>query len=73
MRLPSLKPRDVVKVLKRVGFEEQRQTGSHLIMMHREKRRGKNKRGKADADERERIRLDAAADERDGFEARKGA
>ncbi|OGY32720.1 MAG: hypothetical protein A3C02_03750 [Candidatus Andersenbacteria bacterium RIFCSPHIGHO2_02_FULL_45_11] len=39
MRLPSLKPRDVVKALKRAGFEEQRQTGSHLIMVHRTKRR----------------------------------
>lgn len=39
MRLPSLKPRDVVRALKTVGFEEQRQTGSHLIMIHRAKRR----------------------------------
>ncbi|HLC49643.1 MAG TPA: type II toxin-antitoxin system HicA family toxin [Candidatus Andersenbacteria bacterium] len=39
MRLPSLKPRDVVRALKEVGFEEQRQTGSHLIMAHRSKRR----------------------------------
>ncbi len=39
MRLPSLKPREVVRALKKVGFEEQRQTGSHLIMVHREKRR----------------------------------
>lgn len=39
MRLPSLKPREVVRVLKRTGFEEQRQTGSHLIMVHRERRR----------------------------------
>ncbi|OGY35970.1 MAG: hypothetical protein A3E36_00465 [Candidatus Andersenbacteria bacterium RIFCSPHIGHO2_12_FULL_45_11b] len=39
MRLPSLKPRDVVKVLKRIGFVEHRQTGSHLILVHRTKRR----------------------------------
>lgn len=39
MRLPSVKPREVLRVLKKVGFEEQRQTGSHLIMIHREKRR----------------------------------
>ncbi|MEK7499041.1 MAG: type II toxin-antitoxin system HicA family toxin [Patescibacteria group bacterium] len=39
MRLPSLKPRDVVRALKQIGFEEQRQTGSHLIMVHRQKRK----------------------------------
>ena len=39
MRLPSLKPREVVKALKRIGFEERRQTGSHLIMVHQEKKR----------------------------------
>lgn len=39
MRLPSVKSREVVKVLKRIGFEEQRQTGSHLIMVHRIRRR----------------------------------
>lgn len=38
MRLPSVKPREVLRVLKKVGFEEQRQTGSHLIMVHLEKR-----------------------------------
>lgn len=38
MRLPSLKPREVIRALKRVGFEEQRQTGSHLIMVYRAKR-----------------------------------
>ncbi len=39
MRLPSLKPKDVVRALKKVGFEEHRQTGSHLMMVHRGERR----------------------------------
>lgn len=39
MRLPSVKPREVVKVLRRIGFEEHRQTGSHLIMVHRGEKR----------------------------------
>lgn len=36
MRLPSLTPRQVIKVLKQVGFVEARQTGSHLILAHKE-------------------------------------
>ena len=35
MRLPALKPREVIKILKKVGFEEARQTGSHLILVNR--------------------------------------
>jgi len=31
-RLPSLKPRDVVKKLKKLGFTEHHQEGSHLTM-----------------------------------------
>jgi len=31
-RLPSVRPREVVAVLKRAGFIEERQNGSHLIM-----------------------------------------
>ncbi len=38
-RLPSLKPRDVIRALEKAGFERQRQTGSHVIMAHKEKRR----------------------------------
>jgi mRNA interferase HicA len=34
MRLPTLKPREVVRVLKRAGFIETRQTGSHLMLRH---------------------------------------
>lgn len=33
-KLPALKPRDVVKKLKRLGFEEHHQVGSHLTMKH---------------------------------------
>lgn len=31
-RLPSLKPREVVSVLKKAGFVESHYTGSHLIL-----------------------------------------
>lgn len=31
-KLPSVKPKQVIKVLKKAGFVEARQTGSHLIM-----------------------------------------
>ncbi len=34
MKLPPLKPREVVKVLVELGFEKKRQTGSHLILRH---------------------------------------
>lgn len=33
-KLPSLKPRQVVRALKRAGFVEFRQKGSHLIMVN---------------------------------------
>lgn len=32
-KLPSLKPREVIKVLKKFGFESFRQKGSHLILV----------------------------------------
>ncbi len=35
MRLPSLKPQKVVKALKKIGFEETRQSGSHLILTNK--------------------------------------
>jgi len=35
MRLPSVRPREVVRALERAGFAQYRQTGSHLIMVHR--------------------------------------
>lgn len=37
MKLIPLKPREVIYVLVRLGFEEKRQTGSHKIFYHREK------------------------------------
>lgn len=30
--MPSFRPKEVVKILKKLGFIEKRQTGSHLIM-----------------------------------------
>ena len=33
-RLPSLTPREVATALKRAGFEELRQRGSHLYLWH---------------------------------------
>lgn len=35
MRLPIIRPQKVVKVLKKIGFEKIRQTGSHLILVNR--------------------------------------
>ena len=36
-RLPNLKPREVVKILKKNGFIEVRQVGSHLHLYHPQK------------------------------------
>lgn len=33
-KLPSLKAKDVICVLKKLGFEEDRQKGSHLILIN---------------------------------------
>ena len=33
-KLPSLKAKDVVRILKKLGFEEDRQKGSHLILIN---------------------------------------
>jgi predicted RNA binding protein YcfA (HicA-like mRNA interferase family) len=35
-RLPSVTARKVVRALKRAGFVEDRQRGSHLVLMHPE-------------------------------------
>jgi mRNA interferase HicA len=35
--MASFKPREVVSILKRLGFVEKRQTGSHLMMYHPDK------------------------------------
>lgn len=32
MKLPVLPGREVIKILKKVGFEEKRQKGSHIIL-----------------------------------------
>ena len=32
MKLPVLSGREVIKVLKKIGFEEKRQKGSHIIL-----------------------------------------
>lgn len=34
--LPSVKPKEVIRVLKSLGFEERRVTGSHHIYRHKE-------------------------------------
>lgn len=34
MKLPVLRPKDVVKTLKKFGFEIKRQTGSHARLIH---------------------------------------
>jgi predicted RNA binding protein YcfA (HicA-like mRNA interferase family) len=39
MRLPALTPKKVVRVLKKLDFEEARQTGSHLILINKTKRK----------------------------------
>ena len=39
MKIPSLRHKKVVKVLKKIGFEEARQTGSHLILLNRESKK----------------------------------
>jgi predicted RNA binding protein YcfA (HicA-like mRNA interferase family) len=33
-KLPVLKPKEIVKILKRNGFQELRQIGSHLHLYH---------------------------------------
>ena len=35
MRLPSLKPKNVVAILKKAGFVEMRQSGSHLTLANK--------------------------------------
>lgn len=34
VKLPSVTAKNVVRALKRAGFEEDRQKGSHLILIH---------------------------------------
>lgn len=39
MKLPSLKSKDVIKVLRKLGYIEKRQTGSHKIFLNPSKRK----------------------------------
>ena len=36
-KLPVLRPRELVRAMKKLGFLEKRQKGSHLIMVHEER------------------------------------
>jgi predicted RNA binding protein YcfA (HicA-like mRNA interferase family) len=36
-KLPVLKPKELVKLLKKMGFTERRQKGSHLVLVNEEK------------------------------------
>lgn len=38
-RIPALRPRQVVAALKKVGFTEDAQTGSHLLLKHPHRKR----------------------------------
>ena len=38
-RLPMVRPREMVAALKRAGFEELHQKGSHLYLFHPQKKR----------------------------------
>lgn len=37
-RLPALKPAQIVRVLKKCGFREVRQSGSHLVLVSSERK-----------------------------------
>ena len=39
MKIPSLGHKKLIRVLKKIGFEEARQTGSHLILLNRESKK----------------------------------
>jgi len=39
MKFPSLRHKKIIRVLKKIGFEEARQTGSHLILLNRESKK----------------------------------
>ena len=38
-RLPTLTPREIIKALRQLGFEQHHQTGSHVILRSRVDRR----------------------------------
>ena len=35
MKLPQLRPQKVIKALRKIGFDDARQSGSHLILVNR--------------------------------------
>lgn len=35
MRLPTLKPMEVIRALTKLGFERARQSGSHIVMVNK--------------------------------------
>lgn len=37
--MASFKPREIIKILKKLGYIQKRQTGSHLIMYHAKHKR----------------------------------
>lgn len=39
MKVPSLRHKKLVKALKKIGFEEARQTGSHLILLNKKSKK----------------------------------
>ena len=39
MRLPSLKPKELIRVFRRLGFVVDHQTGSHVVLRHPDGRR----------------------------------
>jgi predicted RNA binding protein YcfA (HicA-like mRNA interferase family) len=38
-RIPALRPRQVIAALKKAGFTEDAQTGSHLLLKHPQRKR----------------------------------
>jgi predicted RNA binding protein YcfA (HicA-like mRNA interferase family) len=48
-RLPALKPKDVLRVLERGGFEVHRVTGSHYILKHPDPEASRENRLASDA------------------------
>lgn len=39
MRLPALRARELITALRRTGFVRERQSGSHIVLMHPDGRR----------------------------------
>lgn len=39
MKVPSLRHKKLIKALKKIGFEEARQTGSHLILLNQKSKK----------------------------------